>query len=306
MSDFVQSGWSIYIALISLVSIFACLALLISNSRRKASTTPEGTGHVWDEDLAEYNNPLPRWWMWLFVLTIAFGLIYLAVYPGLGSYAGAWGWTSTKAYQNEVAMADTHYAPLFDKYLALDIKAVSADPEARRMGERLFVNYCAQCHGSDARGSRGFPNLTDNDWLYGGEPEKIEETIIAGRSGVMPPLGSALGDEGVKAVANYALSLSGGKHDATLAEKGKPMFAMCAACHGPEGKGNQALGAPDLTDKVWLYGGSLPTIIETITKGRNGQMPAHKEFLGTAKVHLLAAYVYGLSRGQNAGDGKPK
>lgn len=306
MSDFTDNGWSIYIALITIVSIFACLALLIANSRRKVNTTPEGTGHIWDEDLAEYNNPLPRWWMWLFVITIVFGLAYLVVYPGLGSYPGAWGWTSTHAYQEETTAANSQYAPIFDKYVAQSIEAVADKPEARRIGERLFVNYCAQCHGADARGSRGFPNLTDNDWLHGGQPEKIEETINAGRTGVMPPLGAALGDEGVKAVANYVLSLSGSKHDAALAEQGKPLFAICAACHGSEGKGNQALGAPNLTDRIWLYGGSLQTVMETINKGRNGQMPAHKDFLGAAKVHLLAAYVYSLSHVQAAGATQPK
>jgi cytochrome c oxidase cbb3-type subunit III len=306
MSDFLNSGWSIYIALVSVVSILACLALLMANSKRKASTTPDGTGHIWDEDLAEFNNPLPRWWMWLFVITIVFGLAYLVVYPGLGSYAGAWGWTSTQAYEKERAVADSRYAPLFDKYLAQDIKIVAADPAARSIGERLFVNYCAQCHGSDARGSRGFPDLTDQDWLYGGEPETIRETITSGRNGIMPPLGEALGEAGVKAVANYVLSLSASKHDAAVAEQGKPMFAVCAACHGAEGKGNPALGAPNLTDKVWLYGGSLQTVMESINKGRNGHMPAHKEFLGEGKVHLLSAYIFGLSQAQTTGAAQPQ
>ncbi len=301
MSDFIHNGWSIFIAVVSLISILACLALLLLNSRGTVNTTAESTGHTWDEDLVEYNNPLPRWWLWLFIITIVFGLAYLVVYPGLGSFAGVSGWTSTRAYQDERMAADAQFAPLFEKHLAAEISTVAADPEARRMGERLFVNYCAQCHGADARGSRGFPNLTDGDWLYGGEPQTIKVTITDGRIGMMPPLGAALGEEGVTAVANYVLSLSGSRHEAGLAEKGKPLFAVCAACHGAEGKGNPALGAPNLTDQIWLYGGSLPTIVETITKGRNGQMPAHKDFLGAAKVHLLAAYVYGLSQAPSSG-----
>ena len=178
---------------------------------------------------------------------------------------------------------------------------MSADPQAREIGSRLFLTYCAQCHGSDARGSKGFPNLTDGDWLYGGAPEVIKASILTGRNGVMPPMAAALGgDADVKNVANYVLSLSGAAHDSLAAQQGKSKFGACAACHGQEGKGNPALGAPNLTDKVWLYGGSIDAIVETINKGRANLMPAHQEFLGEAKVHLLAAYVYGLGGGQPA------
>jgi cytochrome c oxidase cbb3-type subunit 3 len=189
------------------------------------------------------------------------------------------------------------YDPIFDKYLKMDVKAVAANPEANGMGQRLFLTYCSQCHGSDAGGSRGFPNLTDKDWLYGGDPETIKASITTGRGGIMPPHGPVLGDAGVKEVANYVFSLSGHKHDATLAAAGKPKFEqVCAACHTPAGTGMQALGAPNLTDKIWLYGGSEGAVIDTITKGRNGVMPAWKDFLGEAKIHLLTAYVYGLSQ----------
>jgi cytochrome c oxidase cbb3-type subunit III len=296
MSDFVAGGWSFYIALVTLVSIVACAALLATYSKRKVMVKPEQTGHIWDQDLAEYNNPLPRWWIWLFYSTIVFALVYLALYPGLGSFAGLWGWSSQQQYQSEDAKAQALYGPIFAKFQKDDVKTVAANAEGRQIGQRLFLTYCSQCHGSDAGGSRGFPNLRDGDWLWGGEPDKIKKTILNGRTGMMPPMGPTLGEAGVKEVANYVLALSGNKHDAALAEKGKQNFAtICAACHGPEGKGNQALGAPNLTDKIWLYGGSEATIIETITKGRTGQMPAHKDSLGEAKVHLLAAYVYGLS-----------
>jgi cytochrome c oxidase cbb3-type subunit 3 len=251
---------------------------------------------VWDEDLDEYNNPLPMWWIWLFVITIVFSLGYLWLYPGLGSFEGAWKWTSAGEYQAEVQLAERQVAPMFERFAKVDLKALSGDPEARGMGQKLFVSYCAQCHASDARGGRGFPNLTDEKWNYGGEPEVIEKSILDGRNGMMPPLGASLGPEKTKDVANYVRSLSGLKHDAARAARGKETFVtICAACHGPEGKGNQAIGALDLTDKVWQYGSSEETIIETITLGRTGTMPPHREFLGEPRVRVLAAYVYGLS-----------
>jgi cytochrome c oxidase cbb3-type subunit 3 len=217
----------------------------------------------------------------------------------LGGFKGNLAWSSAGQYADEVKKAEAEFGPLFAQYLAKDLKTVSADPQAKEMGSRLFLTYCAQCHGSDARGSKGFPNLTDRDWLYGGAPETIKASILEGRNGVMPPMGAAVGgDDDVKNVANYVLSLSGSAHDSIRAAQGKAKFGACAACHGPEGKGNPALGAPNLTDKTWLYGGSVDTIAETINKGRNNLMPAHKEFLGEAKVHLLAAYVWGLGGGE--------
>lgn len=297
MADFVSEFWSYYIAVITLASIIGCAVLLRAYStRRVAGEKVELHGHLWDEDLREWDHPLPNWWRWLFYVTIVFALVYLALYPGLGSYSGTFGWSSSTQHQEETASAEAQYGPIFNRFLQQDLKAVAAHPEARQMGQRLFLTYCSQCHGSDAAGARGFPNLRDNDWLYGGEPEAIKASIVNGRNGVMPPMGSALGEQGVKEMANYVLSLSGRQHDAALAAKGKGKFAVCAACHGPEGKGNPAVGAPNLTDKVWLHGGTEASIAETITKGRNGVMPAWGEKLGAAKVHLLAAYVYGLSR----------
>ncbi len=309
MSDFTSEAWSIYIALITLASIIACAVLLKSLSTKRAAPGQQVgiTGHTWDEDLTEWNNPMPRWWIWLFYITIVFGLVYLVLYPGLGSYAGYFGWSSRSQYQDEQAKAAAVYNPVFDRFLKQDIKAVAADAEARQMGQRLFLTYCAQCHGSDAGGSKGFPNLHDGDWLYGGDPETIKASIANGRNGVMPSMGTAVGgDEGAKDVAHYVLSLSGRTHDSLRAFRGKSKFTtICAACHGADGKGNPALGAPNLTDNIWLYGGSENTIIETITKGRRADtaatgataMPAHKNFLDEGKIHLLAAYVYGLSAG---------
>jgi cytochrome c oxidase cbb3-type subunit 3 len=298
VSDFNSQFWSIYVAVITLVSILACGLLLwrLSTKRLPAGQKASTMGHVWDENLQEYNNPLPRWWMWLFYITIVFSLVYLALYPGLGSFPGILKWSSHGQYEGEQAAAKEKYEPIYAKYAAMPIPAVAADPQAREIGERLFLNYCAQCHASDARGGKGFPNLTDKDWLWGGDPDTIVATITNGRNGMMPPWGSVVGEEGAKDLANYVRSLSGGANDELRAHHGKELFqANCVVCHGPEGKGNPALGAPNLTDDIWLYGGGQTTLIETITKGRNGVMPAWGEFLGPQKVHILAAYVYGFS-----------
>ena len=298
MSDFGNDFWGVYIAVISVGSILACAALLRSMSTRRAagSEEPELHGHVWDGDLAEYNNPLPRWWMWLFYLTIVFALVYLVLYPGLGNFAGVYGWTSSGAHRAETQQADASFGPTFNRYLERDLAVVATDPEARAIGQRLFLTYCAQCHGSDAAGGIGFPNLRDKDWLYGGQPETIKASIMDGRNGVMPAMGAAVGgDEGARNVMHYIFSLGGRTHDSLKAAFGKRHFGTCAACHGADGKGTMALGAPNLTDQTWLHGGSEAAIVETILMGRKSQMPAHKDFLGEAKSHLLAAYVYSLS-----------
>jgi len=300
MSDFTHDMWGIYIAVITLVSIAACLVLLFSMSNRKVPTKDEAgtTGHVWDENLVEWNNPLPAWWMWLFVITVVFSVVYLALYPGLGSYAGQYGWTSQGQYQAEQKTAADTYGPVVDRFLKQDIKTVAANPEARQTGQRLFLTYCAQCHGSDGGGSRGFPSLKDRDWLYGGEPEAIRASIADGRNGMMPPLGAALGsDDDVRDVMHYLFRLGGRTFDGIRATRGKAKFdTVCAACHGDKAGGNMQIGAPNLTDDIWLHGASDAAIMESIGKGRKGAMPAHKGFLDEGKIHLLTAYVYGLSR----------
>ena len=302
MSQFTSGFWDVYIAIITVVSIVACAVFLKSQSIRKApgKVGTEGvtatTGHTWDEDLAEYNNPLPRWWSWLFYITVVFGLGYLVLYPGLGSWKGLFGWTEVSQYQRETELANRRYGPLYDRFAAMDIVALSKSPEALAVGQKLFLNNCAQCHASDGGGSRHFPNLTDHDWLYGGDPKTIEASIADGRNGVMPAFGEALKAEDIKDVANYVMSLSGGAADSIRVARGHDTFmTICAACHGPEGKGNPALGAPNLTDRIWLHGGGEARIIETITGGRQSHMPAHEKTLGDAKVKLLAAYVLSLS-----------
>ncbi len=296
MSQFTSGFWDFYIGVITVVSIVACAVLLKMQSVRRVEAGKPPVSHVWDEDITEYQNPLPRWWIWLFYITIVFALVYLVLYPGLGSYKGYLNWTEVKQFDEEVAHAEQRFGPIYDRFAAQDLRQLAADPEATAIGQKLFLNYCAGCHASDAAGSRGFPNLTDRDWLYGGAPETIEASITDGRGGVMPPWGPVLGEQGVKDVAHYVMSLSGMAHDSIRAERGKALFAQnCVACHGADGKGNQQLGAPNLTDRTWLYGSSEATIIETITQGRQGHMPAHKDTLSKAKIHLLAAYVYSLS-----------
>ena len=297
MSDFTGGFWGVYIAVITVVSIIACGVLLQAMStRRVRGAKAETTGHAWDEDLVELNNPLPRWWIWLFYITIIFGLAYLALYPGLGTFSGSYNWTSKKQYEEEVAKAEALSAPMYDKYAKTDLKQLARDPDAMAIGQKLFLNNCAQCHASDARGGKGYPNLTDTHWIFGGAPETIEQTILNGRQSMMPPWGPVLGDEGVKDVAHYVMSLNGMTYDSLRAARGKEKFmTTCVACHGPEAKGNPAIGAEDLTNPVLLYGADEPSLMDTISKGRTSKMPAQKELLGAAKVHILAAYVWSLS-----------
>ncbi|RQO61232.1 cytochrome-c oxidase, cbb3-type subunit III [Variovorax sp. KBW07] len=297
MSDFIHRFWSDYVAMLSLLSIVACVLLLWLTARKRvASDADNTTGHVWDEDLREANNPLPLWWVGLFVLTIVFGLGYLAVFPGLGSFKGQSGWSSRGEYEADVAKATQALAPVYAKYEAMPVEEIARDPQARAIGERLFMNNCAQCHGSDARGSKGFPNLTDKDWLHGGTPEKIVETITKGRIGVMPPMAAAVGTpDDVKNVANYALSLAGEPHDSLRAGLGKSKFTACAACHGIGGVGNQALGAPNLSDKIWLHGYGEAAIVQIINNGKHNEMPGQEGRLTDAQIRMLASYVWGFS-----------
>jgi cytochrome c oxidase cbb3-type subunit 3 len=299
MSDFFNGGWGIYIAIVTGVGIVWCLYLLFSQRKTNVTYEADGsvadTGHVWDGDLRELNNPLPRWWMWMFVLSCIFAIVYLVLYPGMGTYEGSLGYTTRNAHEASVVQANEQLKPVYAKYMSMDAKQVAADPAAREMGQRLFLNHCAQCHGSDAGGSKGFPNLADTDWLYGGDTQDIKQTLIAGRAGVMPAF-AHLESAQVSDVANYVRSLSGLSADQIKISRGSEVYkANCAACHGAEGKGMAAMGAPNLTDKVWLYGGSEATIVESVLKGRNGMMPAHETILTPEKIHLLTAYVWSLS-----------
>ncbi len=298
MSDFINTFWPMFITVVTIAGVLGCLLLLWYTSKMKVPTNERNTsGHVWDETLEEMNNPLPRWWVVMFLLTIAFSLLYYVIYPGLGEYEGSLGWSQAKQYEEEMAKADAELKPLYAKFAATSVEELVHNAEAKAIGERLFMNNCAQCHGSDARGSRGFPNLTDNDWLYGGEPDTIKQTITNGRNGMMPPMGAALGnEEDVKNVANYVLSLSDSMHDKARAGLGEAKFTMCAACHGPEGKGNAMIGAPNLADNIWLHGAGEKAIITRINEGKSSMMPAQKAKFSPEQIHVLTAYVFGLSK----------
>jgi cytochrome c oxidase cbb3-type subunit 3 len=306
MSDFTSGFWPIYISVITLVSIIGTWIFLKSQTTRKLAPgeKAELMEHTWDGDLQDLNNPLPRWWLGLFYGTLIFALVYLALWPGLGNFKGLLNWTQLGEYEAEVQKAEEKFQPIYAKFLGQNILAVSSDPEALAIGKNLYLTYCSQCHGSNAAGARGFPNLTDGDWLYGGDPDAIKASIAEGRMAMMPALGEALGADGTKEVAHYVMSLAGRDHDAALAAAGQPKFEEnCAACHMPDGTGMQAMGAPNLTDNVWLYGGSEAAITESIVKGRNGVMPGMDQTMGTtsnkeATLHRLAAYVYGLGGGQ--------
>ncbi|MDR2093260.1 MAG: cytochrome-c oxidase, cbb3-type subunit III [Azoarcus sp.] len=319
MADFISGFWNLYVTGLIAFGLLFCLVVLVTNMTSQSTGEPKLQGHVWDENLREYNNPLPRWWLYLFWATVIFAILYLYMFPGFGT------WRSNPTdpakdrglraeYAKEVRLANKQYGPLFEKYQATDLAILADDRDAVAAGKRLFLTYCSQCHGSAARGAKGksygFPDLTDSDWLYGGDPATIKTSIEGGRAGVMTAFGGTLNSEQIKDVANHVRAIAGLSSDAARAARGKAVFdTNCTVCHGPEGKGARSmgeafavLGAPDLTDGIWLYSNSEEAIIDGVTRGRNAgpdsvtnTMPAWKDFLGDAKVHILAAYVYSLN-----------
>jgi cytochrome c oxidase cbb3-type subunit III len=291
MSEF----WNWWVITIVAINIVGCFALLHWTRRIKDSEEGETTGHVYD-GIEEYNNPLPRWWLNMFYITLVFSIGYLVLYPGLGNFAGTLNWSQENQHTSEVELAKETYQPLFSKYAQTPIAELAKVKQATEMGKRIFVNTCFGCHGSDARGNPGYPNLTDKDWLYGGSPEQIEQSILLGRKGIMPAFGASLTAAEIDGLVQYVGQLSGNKVDLNKAKIGKSVFdVQCFACHTKEGTGNTAMGAPNLTDSVWLYSGSATGIAKTIREGRTGDMPAHAEILGNERAHLVAAYVYSLS-----------
>jgi cytochrome c oxidase cbb3-type subunit III len=307
-----STGWSLYIAVVSIFNVVACLWLLWWTARQRAPAAPKSgassgdaptTGHEWD-GIQEFNTPLPKWWLNLFYLTIAFGFVYFALYPALGNYSGTTGWTSAQEHDQQAAQADALIQPLFRAFADKPLEQLTQDAAALRLGRSVFANHCATCHGSDAQGAKGFPNLIDGDWLWGGEPEQVLTSILDGRNGAMPGLEAVIGADKVPAVAVYVQSLAGNKADPQLAAKGKPVFAtLCAACHGVDGRGNPALGAPNLTDHVWLHGGDFNSIAHSIRAGRSGQMPAHRELIGVDRARLAAAWILSQQTASAAGQG---
>ena len=299
MADFTGGFWSWFIGVSTIISLIALFIFVLGLSKRKtgkAGDKIETMGHVWDENLEELNTPLPRWWLYLFIGTLVWGAGYLLLYPGLGAYAGLLGWSQINQLEQEMQAADAAYGPIYAQFKNTDLRQLAENEAALKIGESLYSSYCTTCHGSDARGARGYPNLRDNDWLYGGEPDNIKVSILQGRGALMPAWGEVLSAEDIFNVTAYVEQLSGREVSGVHASLGGAVYQQnCAMCHGPDGKGNPMLGAANLTDDIWLYGGSQKKITESIVKGRNGVMPAHKAFLGEAKVHILAAYIYSLS-----------
>jgi cytochrome c oxidase cbb3-type subunit 3 len=292
-----SSVWNWFVIIGTVGSMLACVWLIAWTNRQRASKEEiaESEAHVWDEDVRELNNPLPMWWLWLFILTIIWSVGYLIYYPGLGSYAGSSDWSQESQYDAEVAAAEARYGPIFAKYGAMEVTDLINDPDALSIGASLFANYCSQCHGSGALGARGFPNLTDDDWLYGGNPAQIEQSIMSGRTGIMPPLGAVFSsDEAVEEMVRYVQAMPNGMDTSSPAHT--QYMTLCIACHGPDGSGMQALGAPNLNDDIWLYGSSPQQIRKTIVEGRTGAMPAHGHLIGPDRARVLAAYVYSLSQ----------
>jgi cytochrome c oxidase cbb3-type subunit 3 len=292
----------LYVIILTILNILACVWLLRWTSKPKSADEKIGggadTGHTWDGDLREYNNPLPKWWLWLFYITVVFGLLYLALYPGLGTLKGITGWTQAGQWEQENAAAEARVADYLAPFDSMTIPELAANAQAMATANNLFQNNCAQCHGADGGGARGFPNLANADWQWGGDPDSIVQTIANGRTAAMTPWGEVLGAEGVEQVVAYVRQISGQQHDAALATAGATQFmTFCAACHGADGKGMAAVGAPNLTDDVWIYGGDVDTIRETVVNGRMGQMPAFQDKLGAQRVRLLAAYALKLSGG---------
>jgi cytochrome c oxidase cbb3-type subunit 3 len=300
--------WHWFVVIITLAFIAVMVWLFISTGRARVSsgTNDEGeetTGHVWDDDLAELNNPMPRWWLWLFYGSVIWSLLYLVFYPGLGRFDGVLGWTSEGQYEEEMARATAAFEERFGELVARPLDELSGHPDALRVGRNIYAHNCSTCHGSDARGARGYPNLTDNHWIWGNGTDQIWTSISQGRQAVMPGFEASLEDQEIMRTAVYVQKLGGQSVDESLASAGKKHFDMlCVACHGPEGKGNPMLGAPNLTAGTYLYGGDIDSIRETIRHGRRGVMPGQLELIGEARARLVAAYVLSLAE-DGSGDG---
>ena len=290
------SFWSMWIIVLTTITIVGITWILFANRKREQQPADKTTGHEYD-GIEEYDNPLPAWWFYMFVITIVWAIGYLIMYPGMWNFPGVLGWTQVGQHDRKVAAADEKFRYMRDRYMAISVEEIAADPAVRKMGMRMFSNNCAQCHGADAKGSYGFPNLSDKDWLFGGTPDAITASITSGRQGAMPAWGAIIGDQGVTDVTAYVLSINGREADAAQVGAGEKVFqTYCVACHGADGTGNPAMGAPNLANGIWLYGGNAGQISHSIRAGRNGVMPAHKDRLSEDKIHILAAYVYGLSQ----------
>jgi cytochrome c oxidase cbb3-type subunit 3 len=294
--------WHYYVAILTIIFVIWCAWLIGWSAKQGPKDVGDAdlVGHKWDGDLEEWNKPAPKWWLYLYFITIAWGIGFLLAMPGLGNFPGLLGWSSTGQYDAEIASANDRFGPIYEKFAAMPFEELAADPEAQKLGASLYASYCTTCHGSDARGAKGFPNLADDDWIWGNSEAQLIQTINSGRTGVMPTLSAALGgDAGIDNMVTYVRSLSGLVDADAGAQSMQPMFvALCSACHMPDGTGNQMLGGLNLTDETWLYGSSEADVRETIVVGRNGMMPAHGNLLGDDRTKILAAYIYSLSAGE--------
>lgn len=292
-----SNAWSWYLIIGTVVTLVACFWLVAWTNRQRASDAEiaEAESHVWDENVRELNNPLPMWWLWLFIITVVWGLGYLIYYPGMGNYEGLGDWSQEQQWAEEVAAAEARYGPIFAEFGAMEVTDLVDNADALGIGASLYQNYCSQCHGSTAQGARGFPNLADDEWLYGGSPAQIEHSIVVGRTGVMPPLNAVFGSEAaIDEMVRYVQAMPDGMDTNSPAHA--QYMQLCIACHGPTGGGMQALGAPSLVDDVWLYGSSPAEIRTSIVAGRVGAMPAHGDLIGADRARILTAYVYSLSQ----------
>jgi len=288
---------SIFIIVLVVINVGGCLWLIAwTMNMNTDESDSDSTGHVWDGDLKEYNNPLPKWWLNTFYLSIVFTVVYLVLYPGFGSFPGVLGWTQTGQYQAQVEATRERYASVYAAFTGIPLAELASNEDAIRLGRNTFMNNCASCHGSDGRGAKGFPNLTDGEWLHGGAPEVIYTTIANGRTGVMAPMGAVIGDEGADQIIDYLLADEGDTSEAVALGKQKFMTSGCIGCHGMDATGNQAVGAPSLRDGIYLHGGTREELRETIVNGRVNRMPAQLDLIGEDRVRLVTAYVLSLSQ----------
>jgi cytochrome c oxidase cbb3-type subunit 3 len=290
--------WAWFVAAGTIAFVIWCVWLISWSAKQGPQNKQDEdlVGHVWDGDIEEWNKPAPKWWLYLYFITIAWAVGYMIAYPGIGAFKGLLGWSQEGQYEAEMQAAAARYDPIYERFAGMDFEVLATDADARKLGASLYASYCTTCHGSDARGATGYPNLVDGDWIWGNSEKAITQTLMQGRNNVMPALAGALGgDTGVDNMVTYVRSLSGLVEADASAMSMQPMFmALCSACHGADGGGNQAIGAPNLSDDIWLYGSSVDDVRITIVNGRNGVMPAHGELLGTNRAKILAAYVYSL------------
>lgn len=296
--EIMGTGWSLFVIILVIINIGGCGWLIWWTMNMRTDEQTEGddsTGHTWDGDLKEYNNPLPKWWLNTFYLTIVFTVVYLVLYPGFGNFVGTLGWSQYGQYQEEVATSDANFGAVYAQFADVPVEELAGNAQAVALGKNTYDNFCASCHGADARGAVGFPNLTDNDWLYGGSGEQVLQTIKYGRMGVMAPLGAVTGEDGAAAIADWLLADN--RDDPSVAAgKAKFMTSGCIGCHGMNAEGNQMLGAPNLNDDIWLHGGTKETIVDIIMNGRTNQMPGQLDVVGEDRARMVAAYVLSLSR----------